>query len=430
MYLASIFVAAILTTSSILITNYNLSDSDVKELVTKKNCFLVFASIIIFFLSATFLTGLNKVLINLLVVFILILCLFSNYNYKNAIFYTVTYYVICSISEVISAIICNAVLNININDYNNMKYGIIFFSILNFIITIIISYSGRLRSFVLKVYYKIDNKNFIYLFLIIVYMLLLTFNNKKNLGNNIEFYTNMGMFFFVIISIIFVSFNTIKRIKYENEYEVLQKSLSMYEKEVNRQGKKNHEYNNQLMVLKGYSNNPKKLNEYLDLLIEEHKGGQNFMIKQLGYLPDGGFKGLIYSKLALMEEKGIKSFLYVSSDLKKFLENIDIKYYSDLTKMFGIFVDNAIDAASIAKKKEVVIDIKSEEDYLVIDISNTFNDKIDINKVGKKGFTSKGLGHGFGLSIVKDIKNSRDLIDTYTEVDKDMFKQTILAKIK
>ena len=44
-----------------------------------------------------------------------------------------------------------------------------------------------------------------------------------------------------------------------------------YEKIINEQGKKNHEYNNQLMVLKGYINKPDKLNEYLNLIISEQE---------------------------------------------------------------------------------------------------------------------------------------------------------------
>ena len=33
----------------------------------------------------------------------------------------------------------------------------------------------------------------------------------------------------------------------------------------------------------------------------------------------------------------------------------------------------------------------------------------DVKKVGKKGYSTKGKGHGFGLSLVKDIirKNNR-----------------------
>ena len=40
-----------------------------------------------------------------------------------------------------------------------------------------------------------------------------------------------------------------------------------YEKIIDEQGEINHEYNNQLMILKGYVNNKKKLNNYLLLIL-------------------------------------------------------------------------------------------------------------------------------------------------------------------
>ena len=61
-----------------------------------------------------------------------------------------------------------------------------------------------------------------------------------------------------------------KFITKENIDEIFKYMLDeIYEKEVNRQGKKNHEYNNQLMVIKGYANNPKKLEEEISELMKD-----------------------------------------------------------------------------------------------------------------------------------------------------------------
>ena len=70
------------------------------------------------------------------------------------------------------------------------------------------------------------------------------------------------------------------------------------------------------MVIKGYINNPERLSEYLDEVIGEHKTGQNYTVKQLGFLPDGGVKGLLYHKLSKMEDNNIKYYLYVDQNLK------------------------------------------------------------------------------------------------------------------
>lgn len=81
------------------------------------------------------------------------------------------------------------------------------------------------------------------------------------------------------------------------------------------------------MVIKGYINNPERLSEYLDEVIGEHKTGQNYTVKQLGFLPDGGVKGLLYHKLSKMEDNNIKYYLYVDQNLKdKDIENFDLKH--------------------------------------------------------------------------------------------------------
>ena len=260
--------------------------------------------------------------------------------------------------------------------------------------------------------------------------MLLVFNNN-NLGNGINYYINACMVIFVIFSLIYVIYNKFQRQAIEEKYNESMEYVLRYEKIINEQGKKNHEYNNQLMVIKGYVNNPERLTEYLEEVIGDHRTGQNYTVKQLGFLPDGGVKGLLYHKLSKMEDNNIKYYLYVDQNIKdKDIESFDLKTYRDLTKLLGVFLDNAIDAALKSEEKEIEVELKDKDDCLLVIISNTYDKSTDINKVGKSGFTTKGVGHGFGLSIVKDIARTNSEIETFSSKETDKFIQTAMVYYK
>ena len=98
-------------------------------------------------------------------------------------------------------------------------------------------------------------------------MILLSFlivSNKNNLGSGVNYYINVGMVIFVVFSLIYVIYNKFQRQAIEDKYNESMEYVLRYEKIINEQGKKNHEYNNQLMVIKGYINKPERLSEYLD----------------------------------------------------------------------------------------------------------------------------------------------------------------------
>lgn len=81
-------------------------------------------------------------------------------------------------------------------------------------------------------------------------------------------------------------------------------------------------------------------------------------------------------------------------------------------------------------KKEVEIDFKVQKDCLIISVANTYDNKTDVNKIGKKGYSTKGAGHGFGLSIVKDISKNNPNIESFSDISDNKFKQTVLIYYK
>lgn len=399
-----------------------------------KNIIVYFLILIPFILLTCFsFVGIPKLIINITAtIFALYFSIFKK-DISNSVYYTIAYNLFAATIEILLSLIFVGLLKFDINAYEKFSFSLLLFSVLNCSLVYLISKIKLFTNSIQK-FNKIvsqNNKDWIYIIICIILVVLLITFNKYNLKSNVDFYINIFITIFMFLSIIYVVYNKIQKKAFENKYNEVMEYVTRYEKIINEQGKKNHEYNNQLMVLKGYLDKPDRLKDYLELIIGEHKTGQNYTVKQLGFLPDGGIKGLLYHKLSKMEEEGIKSYLYVDQGMQELSEDIfDIKTCQDITKILGVFIDNAIDASSKANQKEIEIDFKVQKDCLIISVANTYDNKTDVNKIGKKGYSTKGAGHGFGLSIVKDISKNNPNIELFSDVSDSKFKQTVLIYYK
>ena len=85
-----------------------------------------------------------------------------------------------------------------------------------------------------------------------------------------------------------------------------------------------------------------------------------------------------------MKDNNIKYYLYVDQNLKdKDSDCFNLKTYRDFTKLLGVFLDNAIDATLKSEEKEIEVELKDKDDYLLLTISNTYDKNIDINNILK-----------------------------------------------
>lgn len=389
--------------------------------------------ILLFTFSCLYLEGLTKLVFSIISIIVsLYLSLFKK-DISNSVYYAFAYEILASISEILISLFILLIFKLDGSGYSNIPYSLLISSVLNNILVILFSKIRFISKNIKKINLSIkkNNKDWIYIILIMILMVLFITFNKYNMQSSLEYYISIVFVVFVVVSFVYVIYNKFQKQAIEEKYNESMEYVLRYEKIINEQGKKNHEYNNQLMVIKGYINKPERLSEYLDEVIGEHKTGQNYTVKQLGFLPDGGVKGLLYHKLSKMEDNNIKYYLYVDQNLKdKDIESFDLKTYRDLTKLLGVFLDNAIDAALKSEEKEIEVELKDKDDCLLLTISNTYDKNTDINKVGKSGFTTKGVGHGFGLSIVKDIAKTNSEIETFSSKESDKFIQTAMIYFK
>ena len=134
-------------------------------------------------------------------------------------------------------------------------------------------------------------------------------------------------------------------------------------------------------------------------------------------------KGLISSKLIYAHSMGADVFVDIVDEVKP-LAMRDV----DATRVLGIYLDNAIEAALETAQKEIKFNIVCDVHSTTIVLMNSFQDKgMAVEKMEQKGATTKGEGHGIGLSNVNDILRRYQNICKMTEIKDGYFVQTLIV---
>ncbi len=202
------------------------------------------------------------------------------------------------------------------------------------------------------------------------------------------------MIFIILFSL--YSRETNEYIILTDQYDELLKYVSEFEQLADSIEVERHEYKNDLAILQTKVKD-KEIKEFINQKLTQKMEVDTSWQKSLKELPEGGIKGLLYYKIILAKNKKIEIKVDISKQSKKYLKRIDEPDYKILCRLFGIYLDNAIDATMNSKEKSMAIEIYELKNKLNIVISNSFTGTIDLSKVNKKGYTTKGAGHGKGL---------------------------------
>ena len=188
-----------------------------------------------------------------------------------------------------------------------------------------------------------------------------------------------------------------------------------------------HEHKNQLSAIKNMlEDNAPDISDYIDTLLEKRGKLKYYWIGQLNHLPLSGLLGLINYKLMEMESKKLDVNINVSKEVTKTnLPKLTIKQKDSLYSIMGVYLDNAIQAAEVSKKKEISLEIFKENKDVVIIIANTYNGKIDLEKIDEYGYSTKGKNHGVGLHIVKKILEEESVFSQNRNILEDYYVQEL-----
>ena len=162
-----------------------------------------------------------------------------------------------------------------------------------------------------------------------------------------------------------------------------------------------HEYKNHLNTIWSIAQvtNPEeikeKLQEYITNIVDDTEE-----FSMLLNVENTIIKAVLYNKGQRAEKLGVKYIYNVRSNFKDIsLDN------SELTVILSNLLNNAIEATSMIKKKELEVFIEEDNKYYIIDVKNrTEGLKVeDLSNIFKMGYSTKGEGRGYGLYNVKSI---------------------------
>lgn len=146
-----------------------------------------------------------------------------------------------------------------------------------------------------------------------------------------------------------------------------------------------------LLAIKSVSGKKAKL--LIDDLISSYSTGfkYNENIKTIPY----GLNGIIYQKvykyLKLLDIKLINTIHYDIFDV------LSPRKYNVLVEKVVIALDNAIEAAMLSEEKIIYICIYDNAKEIFVEIRNSFANDVNIDSLGMKKYSTKGVKRGIGL---------------------------------
>ena len=188
-----------------------------------------------------------------------------------------------------------------------------------------------------------------------------------------------------------------------------------------------HDFNNIIQAIDGYIylDDMKSLQRYFESLIAECNHVKLIDILNNQGIENPAIYGVLVDKCKIAEEKHIEMNIEILVNLKCF----NGKSYL-ISRMLGILLDNALEAASECDKNVVNIQFLREDkaNRCVIVVENTYNNKdVDTTMIFEKNYTTKKEkgNSGLGLWKIQDILKKNKSFELFTTKDGEMFKQKL-----
>lgn len=427
-FIDSLLLGWILTYTLSKATNVKINYNDKK--------YYLFLAIIVFYLTLSYIItdSFIKIVFTFSILILTSAKLFKQSYVKSILFAFITLFInLCS--EIIYALFVISFMDKDLTYIKSNMFGTLFsnliITIINFVLVSVIFSPKKINTLFQKI--KIKNVFSVVLFafmsiISLAIILYFVYFDVSLLGAFV-----LGLFLICTFFLTMISFMVEKSKKEEiaKEYNITLNSLSEYEKLYSYQRKLTHEFRNDLMVIRGMANkNNKKLLNYIDEISDIKSVEESNWLNELKKIPEGGLLGILYYKLLTTDKFNINTRLEIFDSFKsKKYNNLDDEIKNKVCKLIGIFLDNAIDAVNKSKEKYITIEIGIEKEYITFKIANNFSGSCDFSKIYDEGYSTNGVGRGYGLALAKKIIDSEGRIENKIEIKNNIFIQILKIKV-
>jgi len=331
--------------------------------------------------------------------------------------------------EAFVVLVMTIMFRVNMNDIANSVFIHILFDIIVSMLVIMVSklkFIIKFYNHLIKATANISNYQILLFILFAVFSITTAFTIayfKNNVYIVVAISISISIVYLIITIMVFNYQNRYYKIKLK--YNTNLDNLQEYELIISDYRIMNHENKNQLLTIKSMTKNAKVI-KYINSLIDYKDDFNDEILNITLKIPEGGIRGLIYSKILYMRQNNINCNLQVDKLITaKIMDIIDDDTIVDTCQILGVFIDNAIEEVAELDDKIINIELHLSDDSLIITISNPFKYK-DIGNLK----STKGINRGYGLQLVKRVVEYNKRIINEREISKDLYKQKLVVKLK
>lgn len=184
-----------------------------------------------------------------------------------------------------------------------------------------------------------------------------------------------------------------------------------------------HDFSNILQGMVGYmdNNDMEGLRKYYSQLVEDVQASNNLTTLSPSVVNNPAIYNVLASKYHKADSLGIKIHLEAFLDMN----DLHMKIY-EFTRILGILMDNAIEAASECENKMIHVTFRkdSRRHMQLLVVENTYaNKEVDTDKIFEKGFSTKQGNTGLGLWEIRQILKKNNNLNLFTTKNSELFIQ-------